>query len=266
MIEVVNLIFLLGAFLGYISCLSAFSDILIYKKNVVNDVKTISTVEFDMESIKNNKSGENVEIRNPSYDEVVQLANSPDVKSHEINYIDSILSTSLRDIDKDARVGLFNVKGVDKEYFYDLLFENIYLESGRSFSLEELQNADNKLIISNIVAENNNIKVGETLNLEICNPSNAEQHITREFIVIGVFSPQISNNRENENIEVNNTIKQFLDHTHSHDEEDEHTNEYYRSDQDRMRSLANFLLIEDANTIYMPNTTRGYSIAQLLGI
>lgn len=32
MIEVVNLIFLLGAFLGYISCLSAFSDILIYKK------------------------------------------------------------------------------------------------------------------------------------------------------------------------------------------------------------------------------------------
>ena len=84
---------------------------------------------------------------------------------------------------------------------------------------------------------------------------NAEQHITREFIVIGVFSPQISNNRENENIEVNNTIKQFLDHTHSHDEEDEHTNEYYRSDQDRMRSLANFLLIEDANTIYMPNTT-----------
>lgn len=97
MIEVVNLIFLLGAFLGYISCLSAFSDILIYKKNVVNDVKTISTVEFDMESIKNNKSGENVEIRNPSYDEFVQLANSPDVKSHEINYIDSILSTSLRD-------------------------------------------------------------------------------------------------------------------------------------------------------------------------
>ena len=133
----------------------------------MNDVKTISTVEFDMESIKNNKSGENVEIRNPSYDEFVQLANSPDVKSHEINYIDSILSTSLRDIDKDARVGLFNVKGVDKEYFYDLLFENIYLESGRSFSLEELQNADNKLIISNIVAENNNIKVGETLNLEI---------------------------------------------------------------------------------------------------
>jgi len=66
MIEVVNLIFLLGAFLGYISCLSAFSDILIYKKNVVNDVKTISTVEFDMESIKNNKSGENVEIRNPT--------------------------------------------------------------------------------------------------------------------------------------------------------------------------------------------------------
>lgn len=49
-----------------------------------------------MESIKNNKSGENVEIRNPSYDEFVQLANSPDVKSHEINYIDSILSTSLR--------------------------------------------------------------------------------------------------------------------------------------------------------------------------
>ena len=255
MIEVVNLIFLLGAFLGYISCLSAFSDILIYKKNVVNDVKTISTVEFDMESIKNNKSGENVEIRNPSYDEFVQLANSPDVKSHEINYIDSILSTSLRDIDKDARVGLFNVKGVDKEYFYDLLFENIYLESGRSFSLEELQNADNKLIISNIVAENNNIKVGETLNLEICNPSNAEQHITREFIVIGVFSPKISNNRENENIEINNTIKQFLDHTHSHDEEDEHANEYYRSDQDRMRSLEKFLLIEDVNTIYMPNTT-----------
>ena len=109
---------------------------------------------------------------------------------------------------------------MDKEYFYDLLFENIYLESRRSFSLEELQNADNKLIISNIVAENNNIKVGETLNLEICNPSNAEQHITREFIVIGVFSPQISNNRENENIEINNTIKQFLDHTHSHDEED----------------------------------------------
>lgn len=255
MIEVVNLIFLLGAFLGYISCLSAFSDILIYKKNVVNDVKTISTVEFDMESIKNNKSGENVEIRNPSYDEFVQLANSPDVKSHEINYIDSILSTSLRDIDKDARVGLFNVKGVDKEYFYDLLFENIYLESGRSFSLEELQNADNKLIISNIVAENNNIKVGETLNLEICNPSNAEQHITREFIVIGVFSPKISNNRENENIEINNTIKQFLDHTHSHDEEDEHANEYYRSDQDRMTSLEKFLLIEDVNTIYMPNTT-----------
>ena len=150
MIEVVNLIFLLGAFLGYISCLSAFSDILIYKKNVVNDVKTISTVEFDMESIKNNKSGENVEIRNPSYDEFVQLANSPDVKSHEINYIDSILSTSLRDIDKDARVGLFNVKGVDKEYFYDLLFENIYLESGRSFSLEELNNPGSVSLLSRL--------------------------------------------------------------------------------------------------------------------
>lgn len=255
MIDFINIIFLLTILLGYISCLSAFSDILVYKKDRINNEKTISTVEFDMESVKNNKIGENVEIRNPSYDEFIQLANSPDVKSHEINYIDSLLSTSLRDIDKDARVGLFNVKGVDKEYFYDLRFENIYLESGRSFSLEELQNADNKLIISNIVAENNNIKVGETFNLEICNPSNAEQHITREFTVIGVFSPQISNNRENENIEVNKTIKQFLDHTHSHDEEDEDANEYYGSDQDRMRSLENFLLIEDVNTVYMPNTT-----------
>lgn len=154
MIDFINIIFLLAILLGYISCLSAFSDILVYKKDRINNEKTISTVEFDMESVKNNKIGENVEIRNPSYDEFIQLANSPDVKSHEINYIDSLLSTSLRDIDKDARVGLFNVKGVDKEYFYDLRFENIYLESGRSFSREELQNADNKLIISNIVAEN----------------------------------------------------------------------------------------------------------------
>lgn len=158
-IKFLNFIFLLYILLGYISFLSAFTDILMYKKDDINSENVISTVEFDVKSIKNNKTGDNVEINNPSYDEYIQLAHNPDVKSYELNFIDSLLSSSLKDIDKDDRVGLFNVKGVDKEFFYDLSYENIYLIAGRSFSVEELENADNKLIISNVVAENNNIEV-----------------------------------------------------------------------------------------------------------
>lgn len=257
-IKFLNFIFLLYILLGYISFLSAFTDILMYKKDDINSENVISTVEFDVKSIKNNKTGDNVEINNPSYDEYIQLAHNPDVKSYELNFIDSLLSSSLKDIDKDDRVGLFNVKGVDKEFFYDLSYENIYLIAGRSFSVEELENADNKLIISNVVAENNNIEVGDTIDLQICNPSNARQHITRKYTIIGIFSPKISNEKQNDDTEVTETIKQFIEHSHSQNEEDKNTSEdieYYRSDSDRMKSLKRFLLIEDLNTVYMSNTT-----------
>lgn len=241
--------------LGYISVLSGYTDIFIYENSKINRNKTISTVEFDIESIKNSKSEEG--IKNPSYEELMKLAETSEVKSYEINFIDILLSTSLRDIDKDSRVGLFNVKGVDKTVFYDLSFGNIYLERGRTFSTEELRNADYKLMVSDIVAKNNNLEVGDTVSLEMCNPSNVEQHITREFILIGIFNTSIRNNQQNSN-KIKKVINEFLEHEHIHGEDNKNAKEdmeLYKNDSDRMESLKNHLLIEDLNTVYMPNST-----------
>mgnify|MGYP001863568757 CR=1 FL=1 len=239
-----NAFFLICMWFLLICFLSSYTDILMYERNNISYMKECTTVEFDAETVESNNTAA---IQNPDYEDLFKLANEPEVKSYEINYIDILLSTSMLDIDTNSNIGLFNIKGIDKSYFYDLRFGNIKLVEGRSFSIEEINNADNKIIISYIVAENNNLKIGDTIKLEVCNPSNAKENIIQEYILIGIFSP----GRMMDDSKIQDLIHEFSDHNHN-DENDTGIG-VYKNDAERMNSLQNYLLIEDLNTIYMPN-------------
>ena len=68
--------------------LSSYTDILMYERNNISYMKECTTVEFDAETVESNNTAA---IQNPDYEDLFKLANEPEVKSYEINYIDILL-------------------------------------------------------------------------------------------------------------------------------------------------------------------------------
>lgn len=267
----VSVLLLFPIFLLMICSISVSLGLGVFHNKNVQTVEPIASVEFNINSInKNNFNGEAPNIVNPNTSDYLKLAMLPEVKSYELNFIDVLLTTNLKDIQLSGETGtgLFNIKGVNNSNFYDMRFDNVSIYQGRTFTDLELDDYTNdNIIISDIIAKKNNLKVGDVFDIKICNPSNADESFSQKFTLIGTFIPKskiglISVNQDN----LISLIHDFINLSHADHEdhtdltEDDkkhaHTNqEVLKTDFESIETLQKIFLSEDLNTFFVSNKT-----------
>lgn len=221
-----------------------------YKGSNINQFFNIVSVEL---------TSDNEEY--PSLENYQKLAEHKDVLFSEVNRTDILLSSSLKNFESDdlSDLGLFNLKGVDKDNFFDLKFNNIDIQDGRSFSTSEIKNGDNVVILNYYVAKMNNLSVGDNFKVTIVNPNNNAQTYEEDFLLVGIFKTNENNLgyklSQNQLLEL--ISEEFEEHNHEeeeHEEGVEHSNAEL-SEQERVASLKENILINDLTNIYIPNET-----------
>ena len=97
----------------------------------------------------------------------------------------------------------FPIKGVQYAPILDIVNGNATLVNGRTFNETEITNADYVALISDKVAELNNIFVGDVIYLQntfsIWKEDNTVEEIKRDIAleVIGIFTPKVQQSEEN---------------------------------------------------------------------
>jgi hypothetical protein len=316
------------SFLVLLTTWSIVSSLNLFKYESTTNELPIVTVEFDADSIAEDEVDlENDEIILPSKKEYEQIAKLEGVDSYEINLLDIYLSPNLSDVSADefSELGLFTIKGITGNPIFDEKLNNIKIIDGRLISEDEIRNGANSVLISEEVAQKNNLEAGDDILLQISNIENSKEFLEQEIQVVGIFKPSGEIGSEPvANINLSYELADLLEHDHaheedghshaheeehshggedghshaheeehshggedghshaheeehshdeedghshaheeehSHDEEDNNTNQtsdsetLSHSEYDTVIDLQKFLLLENLNTIYMPNNT-----------
>lgn len=129
------------------------------------------------------------------------------VKYYDYSSESYINSTTLTQYDPNMvevpTVSYFPVKGVQYAPILDIVNGNATLVNGRTFNESEITNADYVALISDKVAELNNIFVGDVIYLQntfsIWKEDNTVEEIKRDIAleVIGIFTPKVEQSEEN---------------------------------------------------------------------
>lgn len=129
------------------------------------------------------------------------------VKYYDYSSESYINSTTLTQYDPNMvevpTVSYFPVKGVQYAPILDIVNGNATLVNGRTFNESEITNADYVALISDKVAELNNIFVGDVIYLKntfsIWKEDNTVEEIKRDIAleVIGIFTPKVEQSEEN---------------------------------------------------------------------
>lgn len=100
-------------------------------------------------------------------------------------------------------ISYFPIKGVQYAPILDIVNGNATLVNGRTFNESEITNADYVALISDKVAELNNIFVGDVIYLQntfsIWKEDNTVEEVKRDIAleVIGIFTPKVEQSEEN---------------------------------------------------------------------
>lgn len=129
------------------------------------------------------------------------------VKYYDYSSETYINSTTLTQYDPNMvevpTISYFPIKGVQYAPILDIVNGNATLVNGRTFNESEITNADYVALISDKVAELNNIFVGDVIYLQntfsIWKEDNTVEEIKRDIAleVIGIFTPKVEQSEEN---------------------------------------------------------------------
>jgi putative ABC transport system permease protein len=129
------------------------------------------------------------------------------VKYYDYSSETYINSTTLTQYDPNMvevpTISYFPIKGVQYAPILDIVNGNATLVNGRTFNESEITNADYVALISDKVAELNNIFVGDVIYLQntfsIWKEDNTVEEVKRDIAleVIGIFTPKVEQSEEN---------------------------------------------------------------------
>ncbi|MGQ7409639.1 hypothetical protein ACTGWG_11100 [Streptococcus suis] len=230
--------------LTYILCFTClyiylhYNNVLTKNENETKNLVTIEMKNPDAEEIQSGTS-----FRYPTKSEYEQISKLEQVEDYELNQKHILLTDMFKNVYDDNPMGIFNLKGVDKAVFFDLKFNNIDLVDGRTFSTKEVDSGiDNTIIINDIFAKENGIKVNDEFLIDsIISINNEEKRVPFTFKVIGIFKSkaeagninysekefkrimtEISSHSHDEGTEHGHSHDEGTEHGHSHDEGTEH--------------------------------------------
>ncbi|MHC5268839.1 hypothetical protein ACYSNO_06650 [Enterococcus sp. LJL98] len=240
-----------------------FTSYNLFKVNNLQSFEPLVTVEFNPTNLESNQV-DTSQIINPTKEDYIELAHQEEVNNFEISLTDILLTPTLKDLEEveESGLSLFNIKGVNNEFFYDIRLNNIVINNGRTFNHTEIIEATDSIILSDFLAQKNNLEIGQKIGLGICNPSNPEEIYTKEFILIGTFDPSSKIGTKNiDTSKITDLLGNLLHHsdeganTSEHNHEEHSTSEQRKTDFDNVESLQKLFLFEDLSTIYLPNKT-----------
>lgn len=129
------------------------------------------------------------------------------VKYYDYSSETYINSTTLTQYDPNMvevpTISYFPIKGVQYAPILDIVNGNATIVNGRTFNESEITNADYVALISDKVAELNNIFVGDVIYLQntfsIWKEDNTVEEVKRDIAleVIGIFTPKVEQSEEN---------------------------------------------------------------------
>lgn len=166
-----------------------------------------ASVELDWEKMQNwtQEQWNSLEYITP--DMADKIGGLSYVKYYDYNSESYINSTTLTQYDPNMvevpTMSYFPVKGVQYAPILDIVNGNATLVNGRTFNETEITNADYVALISDKVAELNNIFVGDVIYLQntfsIWKEDNTVEEIKRDIAleVIGIFTPKVEQSQEN---------------------------------------------------------------------
>jgi len=166
-----------------------------------------ASVEFDWEKMQNwnEEQWNSLEYITPEMAD--RIGSLSYVKYYDYNSETYINSTTLTQYDPNMvevpMYSYFPIKGVQYAPILDIVNGNATLVSGRTFNDTEVKNADYVALISDKVAELNNIFVGDVIYLQntfsIWKEDNTVEEIKRDIAleVIGIFTPKVQQAEEN---------------------------------------------------------------------
>ena len=165
-----------------------------------------ASVEMDWEKMQDwtEEQWQNVQYVTPAMAD--QIGALPYVKYYDYNTEAYINSTSLKMYDPnmmDQEYNYFPLRGVNYAPVLDIANGTATLVEGRVFSEEDIVKANYVVLISDKLAEQNNVFVGDIIMLnnefQIWKEGDVEpEKITRDIAleVIGIFSPKVNTNQE----------------------------------------------------------------------
>lgn len=165
-----------------------------------------ASVEMDWEKMQDwtEEQWQNVQYVTPAMAD--QIGALPYVKYYDYNTEAYINSTSLKMYDPnmmDQEYNYFPLRGVNYAPVLDIANGTATLVEGRVFSEEDIAKANYVVLISDKLAEQNNVFVGDIIMLnnefQIWKEGDIEpEKIVRDIAleVIGIFSPQVNTNQE----------------------------------------------------------------------
>lgn len=166
-----------------------------------------ASVELDWEKMQNwtEEQWNSLEYITPEMAD--KIGTLPYVKYYDYSSETYINSTTLTQYDPNMvevpTMSYFPIKGVQYAPVLDIVNGNATLVNGRTFNETEITNADYVALISDKVAELNNIFVGDVIYLQntfsIWKEDNTVEEIKRDIAleVIGIFTPKVEQADEN---------------------------------------------------------------------
>ncbi len=180
-------------------------------KNVEKTIKlqlgANATVELDWEKMQDWNEDQWNALEYITPETADQIGNLSYVKYYDYSSETYISSSTITQYDPNMvevpTVSYFPIKGVQYAPILDIVNGNASLTQGRTFNDTEIENGDYVGLISDKLAEQNNIFVGDIVYLvnsfQIYNPDGTFEEIKRDIAieVIGIFTPKVEQSTEN---------------------------------------------------------------------
>jgi len=170
----------------------------------VNVEKTIkaqlganATIELDWEKVQNWSQEEWNNMKNITPEMVEQVGALPQVKYYDYNTETWLMSKTMKVYDlnqiEPTDYNYFGLKGVQLAEILDIAEGNATLVEGRVFTPEEISNGSNVGLISDKVAELNNLHIGDLIVFTNTYYTSLGTTIEHELMleIIGIFTPKI---------------------------------------------------------------------------
>lgn len=142
------------------------------EQQMYQNIKAVSTVNIDYEKFMTLSEDERKNFKFLTEEQIKQIGTSSLVKYYDYSSKSYLSSNQIKTYKKDPKSnegGMslgFEVKGVEYPEIMDFQEGNGKLVEGRTFTKEEVQNGASSVVISQKVAEINNLKVGDTVKLK----------------------------------------------------------------------------------------------------